>query len=146
MKRHSFLVVFLACFVFVCETLASPVMIYMKGSNAPIALIRLEDASDGNGCEDHLGFFAVDSVAYDGVSEIVGGIRVKAILNPMSRPKDDDVPFLIRIDTSKLDEVDKGWLSTLVKKGSKLLIAFRRCGSGGFDSARDIYKADSLKW
>lgn len=144
MKNLS-LVVFVGCFFFISKVSASPVMIYAKNSQ-PIALIGIEDPASEVGCENHLGFYAVDGIAYVGVSDLVGGIRVKSIANPMSAPRNGNTPFLITIDSSKMTEVDKSWLATLVKRAGKVLIAFNRCGSGGFDSARDIYKADALKW
>ena len=126
--------------------LASPELIFKKGSRVPIALIGLEDVpGDGSGCSTHLGTFVVDSIAYDGVSEVVRGIHVTSL---PGAPKTHNLvePFLITINNGKLSEADQGWVRALVRKGSKLLIAYDTCGNGGYDSARDIYSSGNLNW
>ena len=129
---------------------AIPVMIYGK-TNEPLALIGIEDVivnstDNYTGCENRLGLFEVDDIAYDGVSEIVGGIRVKSIGTGIEKQGKTAAPSLIRINASELSNVDASWLPTLVQKGSRLLIAYNLCGNGGYKYARDIYRAEALEW
>jgi hypothetical protein len=127
-----------------------PVMIFGE-NNEPLALIGLEDVivnSSGEitGCDNRLGLFEVDDIAYEGVSEIVGGIRVKKIRADIEQQSTGNVPSLIRINAGQLSNLVASWLPTLVQKGSRLLIAYNICGNGGFQYARDIYRAESLEW
>ncbi|MAE50732.1 MAG: hypothetical protein CMH27_02870 [Micavibrio sp.] len=113
-------------------------------SNYPIALIGLDKApEDGDMCSTHFGKFMVDDIAYEGVSEMIGGIRVKQINKDMSVDKQVK---LIRLDTSDLSNAASGWLPTFFNKGKPLLIAYNVCGNGGFHYARDIYDPENLNW
>lgn len=125
---------------------AEPEMIYEDSK--PIALIGLSEvwrSGGASGCENHIGTFEVEEIAYDGVSEIVGGIRVKPVVSFWDK-KSSTAPSLMRLNTDKLSNIERSWLPTLVDKGSKLLIAYNICGSGGFQYVRDIYRQDKLKW
>ena len=135
----------LVLFVVPASSESGPVMVY-KASGEPVALVGLQEAFNDAGCSFQLGNFIVDSIAYEGTSNLVAGVRVLRLASLTSKPKDDDVPYLITIDTSKLSEADKGWIPKMVRRGSRLLISFNLCGSGGFESARDIYRADGLDW
>jgi hypothetical protein len=123
---------------------AEAMMIYSEPKK-PVALIGLDEVYGyKSGCENHAGFFKVDDIAYDGTSEIVEGIRVKALGKNSS---DKESVTLMTFDIkSSLSNADKSWVPKLVSKGSKLFIAYSICGSGGYQSVRDIYRADSLDW
>jgi hypothetical protein len=110
----------------------------------PVALIGLGEAMNGDGCTTHLGTFEVKDVAYDGVSEIVAGIRVLPLeYNALSL---DKAPTLIRFSTSDLPNSSASWVPTLVKEGRKLLVAYNICGNGGYQNATSIYRLDRLNW
>jgi hypothetical protein len=123
---------------------AEAVMIY-NDLKKPVALLGLDEVYGyTSGCENHAGFFEVDDIAYDGISEIVGGIRVKALRKDST---DSERVTLMTFDTkSSLSNADRSWVSTLVSKGSKLFVAYAICGNGGYYQVRDIYRADNLEW
>jgi hypothetical protein len=131
---------------------AEAVMIY-GDSKKPVALLGLDEVwGYRSGCDNHAGFFEVDDIAYDGVSENVRGIRVKALRKDLT---DSERVTLMTINTNtslsnntntSLSNADRSWVSTLVSKGSKLFIAYAICGSGGYYQVRDIYRADNLEW
>jgi hypothetical protein len=124
-----------------------PQVVFKGHTHVPIALIGLEGTpSYGDGCWPHFGTFLVDSIAYEGVSDVVAGVRVKAIPAPPPEAPRPVVGSLITINSQLLSEAEKGWVATLVRPGRKLLIAYNRCGNGGYDSARDIYAADAMSW
>ena len=139
-------VMFLSACLLTTAVSAQPIMIFKGKPQYPIAVLGLDDVSYGDGCENHLGYFVVDSIAYDGVSDLVGGIRVRPVVNQTGKADSSSVPSLIHIDLSKLGQADSSWLPKLVRSGTKLLINFNRCGNGGIDFARDIYSANNLKW
>jgi hypothetical protein len=122
------------------------VVVY-KAAGQPVAVLGLQEAAPfDTGCEIRLGSFVVDSIAFDGNSDLVEGVRVLSLASLTSKPKDDDVPYLITIDTTEISQVDRSLLPKMVRRGSRLLISFYLCGSGGHESARDIYRIDSLSW
>jgi hypothetical protein len=123
---------------------AEAMMIYGEPKK-PVALLGLDEVYGyKSGCENHAGFFEVDDIAYDGISEIVGGIRVKAVRKDST---DSERVTLMTFDTkTSLSNSDKSWVSTLVSKGSKLFIAYAICGNGGYYQVRDIYRTDNLEW
>ena len=110
----------------------------------PVALIDLDDEMNADGCTTHLGTFEVKDIAYDGVSEIVGGIRVLPLEPDALNP--DKATTLIRFSTSDLPNSSASWVSTLVKEGRKLLVAYNVCGNGGYHIAINIYRLDKLNW
>ena len=121
----------------------APYELVMK-SGKPIAIIGLSEIPDrktSSDCQNRLGRFVVSDIAYDGLSEIVQGVRVK----PLGAKKDAG-EVLIRIDSDRLPNVDRSWLPALVDRGSQLLIAYQICGNGGFMYARDVYRLDRLDW
>lgn len=102
---------------------AEPQMIYDKDQR-PIAIIGLEDVLvNSPGWENHLRSFEVQEVVYEGASDIVTGIRVKPIRGVFDFTK-ESITQLIILDTRHLCHLDSSWVSTLVKPGSRLLIAY----------------------
>src|SRR4051812_35408332 len=104
----------------------------MKFSNAnkPIALLGLDEVwkeGAASGCYNHAGFFEVDDIAYEGMSDNVGGIKVKST----DKSEASRRVVLITIDTNLLSNAEKSWIPTLVSKGSNLFIAYAVCGNGG---------------
>jgi hypothetical protein len=141
----------LLSFALLCDSMiakgsAGSAKVIFRGQKNPIAAINLEQLQNETGCSAHLGTFLVHSIAYPGVSDEVGGIRVTAVPAPPPEAPRPVVPSLISIDLSGLSQVEKSWMSTLVRPGRKLLIEYDRCGSGGFDSAINIYAFDALSW
>lgn len=124
-----------------------PQVVFKGKARVPVALIGLEGTpSYGDGCWPHFGTFVADSIAYDGVSDVVAGIRVKAIPAPPPEAPRPAVGSLVTINPQSLSEAEKSWVATLVRPVRKLLIAHNRCGNGGYDSARDIYAVDAMSW
>ncbi len=140
MTRSFLNVSFLAVSVFMAFPTFASELVFEK-SDKPVAIIGLTNVpKPHDGCASHMGQFIVDEVAYDGVSEIIGGIRVR----DASKPKDP--PKLMRMDTDGLSNLEASWLPYLVQKGNNLRIAYNVCGNGGFHLVRDIYLSDKLSW
>lgn len=144
MHARSLILVAVAGFFFASKTLANPLMVYKQG--LPIALVGLEDALDGDGCDSHLGFFVVDNIAREGTNNVVVGIRGKAISGPTGTPKGNAISYLIKIDYDKLNYEERKKIGDLVKKGDRLLVTFNECGNDEVKTARDIYNAKYMRW
>ena len=72
MNVRSLILLAVAFFFFGSKTLANPLMVYKQG--LPIALVGLEDALEGDGCDSHLGFFVVDNITLERTNNLVVGI------------------------------------------------------------------------
>lgn len=144
MNVRSLILAAVAFFFFGSKTLANPLMVYKQG--LPIALVGLEDALEGDGCDSHLGFFVVDNITRERTNNLVVGIRGKAIPGPAGTPKSNAAPYVIKIANDKLNYDERKRIGDLVKKGSKLLITFNECGNDEVRTARDIYNAKYMTW
>ena len=152
MKKLFSISCVIVIFTFVCiitsnAGLAATDMIY-NDSSQPVALLGIEAVQDvpNSGCSNHVGKFKVDEIAYDGASRLVGGIRVIPLGSWWTELTKRQASTFIGIQIDELSNMDKSWLSTLVMKGNKLLIAYSICGMGGYYEARDIYLLDELNW
>ncbi len=97
------------------------------GLDAVINLDPIESVEETRGCMYGARYLVIDEIAYDGVSEIIGGIRSSG--------------DLYRIDSEDLyrnvSNAERGWLKDLFKKGQKVLVSYSVCGSGGLQFVRD---------
>jgi hypothetical protein len=121
-----------------------PILVFR--ADKPVAFIGLENVRQpGSGCANNLGTFIVDEIAYSGFSEIIDGIRVREVLDSSTGEVIEEAASLIRFDgaVSALSNAEARWISHLVPRGARLLIAYSICGSGNFQYARDIYRINS---
>ena len=126
---------------------AKPAIIYQYGSNAKVigvnALVNIEDAmvEPGDNCDQRIAEIVVDEVVYEGASEIITGFRAK-------KPAPNEFYALFTIDSKavydRLPNTQRRDVQKIINKGSRLVVIYQVCGSGGFLSVRDIFKKSAV--
>lgn len=121
------------------EEISVPAPIYKIGKNGKIigisGIANLHPISKDDGCDARIKYLTIDEIAYEGVSEIIGGIRSKGDLYLV------DSELMLSI----FSNAERSWVKNLFAKGNKVLVPYLVCGSGGFLFIRDIYMASSIE-
>lgn len=92
-------------------------------------------------CDSRIAKVVVDKVEYKEGSDIITGFYAKKLAS-----KKMDYFFSIDSDVvdRTLNKLSKLDVQKLIRKGEHLIVVYQVCGSGGFTSARDIFKWSAL--
>lgn len=108
----------------------------VSGLDAVINLDPITDVNEAVRCEYAVTLMSIDTVVYDGVSEVVAGFRTA-----------DETLF--RVESGALyknvSNAERYLVKDLFKRGQQVLASYSVCGSGGAIYLREIYKASALK-
>lgn len=126
---------------------AKPAFVYQFGSNGKVvginALVGIEKpmVEVGDNCDQRIADLVVDEVVYEGLSEIISGFRAK-------KPAPNENYVLFTIDSKAvygaLPNAARRDVQKIINKGSRLIVIYQVCGSGGYFSVRDIFKKSAV--
>ncbi|ARU30757.1 hypothetical protein CAP31_03065 [Sulfuriferula sp. AH1] len=126
---------------------AKPVLVYQFGSNGKViginALVGIEEpmVEIGDNCDQRIADLVVDDVVYERSSETISGFRAK-------KPAPNEINALFTIDSKAvygaLPNASRRDVQKIISKGSRLIVVYQVCGSGGYFSVRDIFKKGAV--
>ena len=108
----------------------------VNGLDAMINLDPITDAKEANLCHYSAAIMTINTVVYEGISEVVAGFRTE-----------DDTLIRVEIDAlyKNVSNAERYLVKDLFKRGQQVLASYSVCGSGGFIYLREIYKANALQ-
>lgn len=119
------------------------IMLYHFKPNGGVSgldgMINLDPVTDFIGdtrCSHSVEFVTIDTVVYDGVSEIVAGFRSK-----------DDTLYRVSTDAlyKNVSNSERYLVKDLFKRGQQVLASYSVCGSGAFIFLNELHKVSAIK-
>lgn len=108
----------------------------VTGLDGVINLDPILEKDHATACTYRMAQLTIDSVVYDGVSEIVAGFRTS----------NDDLYRVFPEDLYKnVSNAQRHLIRDLFKKGQRVLVSYSACGSGGYVYIREIFKASAIQ-